>query len=90
MTKAPIVTRLFLGGQEYIKTQTGSITTIVPVVTPPCGHGCLVSLNSLNLKVCVDCKAELPWTLKPGQVPTFKEAYADSAFEPAPRKNSHE
>lgn len=35
---------------------------------PVCG-GPLVSLPSMNLRVCADCRREFDWHLSPGQKP---------------------
>lgn len=36
---------------------------------PVCGAA-LTSLSSMNCRLCTGCGAEVPWKLKPGQVPT--------------------
>lgn len=36
---------------------------------PECGAA-LTSLSSMNCRLCTGCGAEVPWKLKPGQVPT--------------------
>lgn len=36
---------------------------------PKCGAA-LTSLSSMNCRLCTGCGAEVPWKLKPGQVPT--------------------
>jgi hypothetical protein len=34
-----------------------------------CGNSNLILLRTMNLKLCTDCRAELPWDLNPGQKP---------------------
>lgn len=36
---------------------------------PNCGNMHLVLLHSMNMKLCTDCRTEIPWYLEEGQKP---------------------
>ena len=38
-----------------------------------CGSKALLHFTSLNIKICDDCKHEMPWNLDPGQKPMFEK-----------------
>lgn len=42
-------------------------------VCPDCGCTALLTFISMNMKICADCKKELPWNLDPGQKPLFEK-----------------
>ncbi|WP_313453248.1 hypothetical protein [Stutzerimonas nitrititolerans] len=42
-----------------------------------CGNTRLVKLTSQNLKICTDCKREIPWNLDAGQQPVYRPHRSD-------------
>lgn len=44
---------------------------------PHCGSDAVVTLRSLNKKICSDCKEEYDWNLDPGQKVLLAPSRAD-------------
>ena len=49
------------------------MTAVTTKRCPQCGSVDLIQLTSLKKKLCPDCRAEIPWTLDPGQQPLLQK-----------------